>query len=106
VFFLAAGTQKLGGTHYMVVMFGKIGAGQWLRYTVGCLEVAGAISLLIPVLSGLSALCLCALMVGATITNIVIHYNPAAPLVFLLVSVLVAIGSWSELKALPGKLTR
>lgn len=106
VFFLAAGAQKLDGTHYMVVMFDKIGAGQWLRYMVGCLEAAGAVSLLIPVLSGLSAVCLSLLMVGAAITNIVIHYNPGMPLIFLLVSVLVAIGCWPELKALPNKLIR
>jgi hypothetical protein len=54
--FVAAGSQKLVGTHYMVVMFAMIGAGQWLRYVVGLVEVAGAVGVLIPLLSGVAAL--------------------------------------------------
>jgi uncharacterized membrane protein len=66
-----------------------------LRYLIGSLELAGAVGLLIPALSGLAALALSALMVGASITNaFVIHTSPLVPLVFLVISVLVAWGRW------------
>jgi uncharacterized membrane protein YphA (DoxX/SURF4 family) len=106
VAFVSAGAQKLAGTHYMVTMFDKIDAGQWLRYVVGLLEVAGAIALLVPALCGLSAVCLTLLMVGATITNVVISYNVAVPVVFGVIAVIVAIGCRSSLTALLGRVRR
>jgi putative oxidoreductase len=99
--FVAAGLAKLGGSDAMVDMFNDIGAGQWLRYLVGTLELAGAAGLLIPVLSGLAGLCLCALMVGATFTNAVILEDQVwVPLGVLIVSVLVAWARWPKTKAL------
>jgi uncharacterized membrane protein YphA (DoxX/SURF4 family) len=107
VMFASAAFQKLAGTHYMVVMFTKIGAGQWLRYLVGTLEVAGAAAVLIALLSGLAALGLTALMVGATVTNVfIIGCSPWVPIGFALVSALVAWGRWPQAKALPGRLRR
>jgi uncharacterized membrane protein len=47
-------------------MFATIGIGQWFRYVVGALELAGAVGVLIPRLSGLAALGLIGLMAGAT----------------------------------------
>lgn len=43
--------MKVTGAPVMVDMFAEIGASQWLRYVVGVLEVAGAVGLLIPLLS-------------------------------------------------------
>lgn len=100
--FLGAGTQKLSGAHPMVVMFTKIGAGQWLRYAVGAVEIAGAVGLLIPRLCGLAALGLTLLLVGATITNaFVISYNPLQPAVLLILSALLGWGLWPATRALP-----
>lgn len=88
--FAGAGILKLAGAHDMVVMFASIGLGQWLRYLVGTLEVAGAIGLLI-------AIGLICLMVGATATNLfVIGYSPQLPLAYLVVSALIA---WGRLPA-------
>jgi putative oxidoreductase len=99
--FVIGGLVKLGSAHSMVHMFAQIGAGQWLRYLIGSLELAGAVGLLIPALSGLAALALSALMVGASITNaFVIHTSPLVPLVFLVISVLVAWGRWPQTRAL------
>jgi uncharacterized membrane protein YphA (DoxX/SURF4 family) len=85
--FVSAGLQKLSGSQLMVDMFANVGAGQWLRYVVGALEVAGAIGLLVPRLCGLAATGLVALMVGATITNVaVLGTSPAIPLSYLLVA--------------------
>ncbi|MBA2416994.1 MAG: DoxX family protein [Geodermatophilaceae bacterium] len=89
--FAGGGLAKLGGSPEMVDMFADIGAGQWFRYLVGGLELAGAIGLLIPRLAGLAALGLAALMVGATVTNVfVLDANPALPLGLMLVAGVVA----------------
>lgn len=85
--FLAAGASKLAGEPVMVTMFDLIGAGQWLRYLVGTLEVAGAIGVLVPRLSTLAATGLALLMIGATITNLtVLDAAPWSPLVLLVVA--------------------
>jgi uncharacterized membrane protein YphA (DoxX/SURF4 family) len=92
--FAAGGLFKLTGDPQMIEMFTQIGAGTWLRYLVGALELAGAAGLLIPRLAGLAALGLVVLMVGATITNLlVLHTSPALPVGYLLAAGLVA---WSR----------
>jgi uncharacterized membrane protein YphA (DoxX/SURF4 family) len=70
-FVFAAALPKLtgGGSHGAVQEFGLIGAGQWFRYFVGTVELAGAIGLLTPWLAGLAAAGLAADMAGATIVN-------------------------------------
>ncbi len=99
--FAGAGSLKLGGAQQMVDLFTQIGAGQWLRYLVGALELAGAIGLLLPRLSGLAALGLVGLLVGATATNLlVIDQGPWLPLGLLPVSVLVAWARWPQTKTL------
>src|SRR4051812_11928120 len=72
VVFAAAGLAKLGGEPAMVQMFADVGAGAWLRYLVGALEVAGAVGLLVPRLTGAAALGLTGLMIGATVTNVAV----------------------------------
>ena len=49
-----AGWAKVFGSSAMVEMFAIIGIGQWFRYVVGTLELAGAVGVLIPGLSGLT----------------------------------------------------
>ena len=89
--FAMAGVMKLSGSPVMVDMFTEIGAGQWFRYLVGGLEVAGAVGLLLPALCGLAALGLVGLMVGAVVTSVfVLDESPAMPLGFLLVAALIA----------------
>ncbi|MEV5965539.1 DoxX family protein [Kribbella sp. NPDC051952] len=89
--FVMAGLMKLSGNPGMVEMFGNVGAGQWLRYLVGALEVAGALGLLIPRLCGPAALGLVALMAGAIVTNVfVLGESPAIPLAYLLVAGVIA----------------
>lgn len=91
--FAAGGLLKLTGDPTMVEMFTAIGAGQWFRYVVGALEVAGALGLLIPRLSGLAALGLVGLMVGAAAANaVILGTSPWLPVGFLVVSALIAWG--------------
>ncbi len=108
-FLLAAAAPKLLGQQVAVEMFTQIGAGQWFRYLVGVLELAGAVGLLIPRLAGLAALGLAGLMVGAVITQIFILESAAlalTPAILIVVFGVIAWGRWPHTKALVGKLQR
>jgi putative oxidoreductase len=99
--FAMAGLAKVAGDPAMVEMFATIGLGQWLRYAVGALELAGAVGVLIPRLSGLAALGLVVLMAGATLTNVlVLGTSPLLPIVLLVVSGSVAWGRWQRTRTL------
>ena len=99
--FVMAGLTKLFGDPAMVEMFANIGIGQWFRYVVGALEIAGAVGVLIPRVSGLAALGLVCLMIGATLTNLfVLGASPLLPIVLLVLGALVAWGRWSETRSL------
>jgi uncharacterized membrane protein len=94
--FAMAGLAKVFGDPPMVEMFATVGIGQWFRYVVGALEIAGAVGVLVPRLSGLAALGLVCLMVGASLTNVLIlGASPLLPLVLLALSALVA---WVRLR--------
>jgi uncharacterized membrane protein YphA (DoxX/SURF4 family) len=102
--FAGAGLAKLGGSPEMVRLFADIGAGQGLRTLVGALEVAGAAGLLVPRLAGPAALGLAALMVGATVTNVVVlGVSPVLTLVLLAAAGGVA---WSRRRPLRAVLRR
>jgi putative oxidoreductase len=75
------GAAKLSGDLAMVEMFDQIGAGQWLRFLVGVLEVLGGVGLFVPRLRALAALGLFVLLVSATAINLaVLHTSPFASL--------------------------
>ena len=89
--FVFGGGLKLAGSPVMVDLFTDIGAGQWLRFVVGALEVSGGIGLLIRPLCGLAAAGLAAVMVGAVVTNVaIIHENPTLPVVYLVLLAVIA----------------
>src|SRR3954469_12424046 len=83
-FFVFAATAKLSGQKDAVETFTKLGLGQWFRYLTGACELAGGLGLLIPRLSGLAALGLVGVMIGATITNLVVLAPAVAPMTVLL----------------------
>jgi putative oxidoreductase len=102
-FLVAAGVPKLIGNQVAVDMFDTIGIGQWFRYLVGALEVAGGIGLVIPRLAGLAALGLVGVMVGATFTSIFVLDAGLAsitPAILGVLAALVAWARWSEVRAL------
>jgi uncharacterized membrane protein len=99
--FAMSGFAKVGGDAAMVEMFATIGIGQWFRYLVGALEIAGAVGVLVSRLSGLAALGLLCLMAGAILTNVlVLGTSPLLPIVLMLVSALVAWGRWPRTRTL------
>jgi putative oxidoreductase len=91
--FLMVGFFKLSGDPRMVELFDAIGLGQWFRYVTGSLEVLGAVLLLIPRLSGLGALLLVGVMLGAMATHLfVVGGSPQPAIILLIVTGVVAWG--------------
>jgi len=91
--FLMVGFFKLSGDPRMVALFDAIGLGQWFRYVTGSLEVLGALLLLIPRLSGLGALLLMGVMLGAVPTHLfVVGGSPLSAITLLIVTGVVAWG--------------
>lgn len=109
VLFVFAGLVKLVGLQEEVDAFTRIGLGQWFRYLTGTLELVGGIGLLIPRLSGLAALGLVGVMVGAVITHLTV-LPPAvfglAPAFIGIVLGLIAYGRWPQTKALASQFSR
>ncbi len=64
VYALAA-VSKLGGDPQTIAMFELMGLGTAGMYIIGALELAGAIAMFVPRLTGLAATCFVALMIGA-----------------------------------------
>ena len=91
--FLMAGYSKLASDPMMVKAFETVGLGQWFRYLTGALEVIGAILLLTPWFSGLGALLLAVVMVGAVASHLfVLGGSPMMAIVLLLVTAIIAWG--------------
>jgi putative oxidoreductase len=94
--FLMVGFLKLSGDAQMVGLFDAIGLGQWFRYVTGSLEVLGAVLLLVPRLSGLGALLLVGVMLGAVPTHLfVVGGSPLSAIILLIVTGVVA---WARRK--------
>ena len=91
--FIFAAIPKLMGIPQVVAMFNAIGFGQWFRYLTGAMELGGAILLLIPRLSGVGALLLVTVMIGAVFTHLlIIGGSPVGAIVMLIVTALIAWG--------------
>jgi putative oxidoreductase len=85
--FLLAGGSKLAGAEPMVAMFDKVGLGQWFRYLTGCIEVTGAILLLIPATVTPGGTLLVVTMAGAIATHLFILGGSPVPAMVLFVMV-------------------
>lgn len=95
--FLMVGFLKLSGNPQLVGLFEAIGLGQRFRYLTGSLEVAGAILLLVRRLSGLGALMLFGVMIGAVITHVlIVGGSPLMAIILLVVTGVIAWGRWQE----------
>ena len=93
--FLAAGSAKLLGNPLMVIMFAQIGAGDWLRYVTGAIEVGSAVLLVIPRTAFYGAALLVCTMIGAVLTHLfLIGGNPVPASVLLLIVATVAWKRW------------
>ena len=89
---IASALPKLIGNQYAVDAFDKIGWGGAGMYTIGALELAGAVALLVPVLQSVAAIALSALMVGAFFVQMIVFHgeNAATPLILIVPLALIA----------------
>jgi putative oxidoreductase len=80
--FLFAAFAKLTSMQMEVDAFAMLPVGQWFRYLVGLLELAGGICVLIPTISGLGAIVLLVVDVGAFFAQILfLHQDWIHPIV-------------------------
>ncbi|GAB1330279.1 DoxX family protein [Streptomyces sennicomposti] len=89
---LASALPKLIAHPSAVESFARMGWSDAGMYTIGALELAGAVALLIPVLQSVAALALGALMVGAFVVQLTVFdgENAATPLVLIVPLALIA----------------
>ena len=88
--FLLSGGAKLASLPFEVEAFARWGYPAGFMYLTGILEVLGAIGLLIPRVSSLSAFCLAGLMAGAIATH-AIHGEWRPLVVAALIALLAAV---------------
>ncbi|MEU6983537.1 DoxX family protein [Streptomyces sp. NPDC046324] len=94
-FAIPSAAPKLVGHWSAAESFDKIGWGDWLMYTVGALELAGAVALVIPILSGAAATALIGLMAGAFVTQLTVFDGQYA-LTPVLFAVPLAVIAWTR----------
>jgi len=70
--FAFSSLPKLSADQATVDSAAAMGVGTWFLVGIGALELAGAIALFVPILSGLAAQCFVALMIGAFTTQMVV----------------------------------
>ncbi|MFF5368688.1 DoxX family protein [Streptomyces sp. NPDC013187] len=89
---IASALPKLIGHASAAESFERLGWGSAGMYTIGALELAGAIALLIPVLQSVAAMALSALMVGAFIVQTAVFDGQyaATPVILLVPLTLIA----------------
>jgi uncharacterized membrane protein YphA (DoxX/SURF4 family) len=86
---------KLTADAQNVAGFEAMGLGVAGMYTIGALELAGAIAMFIPRLTGLAALCFVALMIGAVIITAAIG-GGALVAIPATVGVVAAVVAWGR----------
>jgi uncharacterized membrane protein YphA (DoxX/SURF4 family) len=86
---------KLTAEAQNVAGFEAMGLGTTGMYIIGALELAGAIAMFIPILTGLAALCFVALMIGAVIITWAIG-GGALVLIPATVGVVAAVVAWGR----------
>ncbi len=74
--FIFAGVMKLTGDTMMIAEFAQIGLGQWFRFVTGAIELIAGIAVLVPPVSGLAALVLLCVDIGAFVAQVaVLHMD-------------------------------
>ncbi|MFI6928986.1 DoxX family protein [Streptomyces sp. NPDC050287] len=89
---IASALPKLIAHPSAVEGFDRMGWGSAGMYTIGALELAGGIALLIPVLQSIAAMALSGLMVGAFVVTLTYFNgeNAATPLILIVPLALIA----------------
>lgn len=92
-FFLFMATKNLAGNEQMAGDFARWGYPDWFRVLTACLQIGGAIVLLLPGVSFWGAVLLGCVLLGATFTRLRFDGAAAAlvPLAFLVLTVGLAV---------------
>lgn len=90
-FIVASAAPKLVGETYAMQTFAEIGAGDWFRYAIGLVELAGGLGLLVPRLAGAAACGLIGLMVGAAATQVFVLDQPLFVITPIILGALLAV---------------
>jgi putative oxidoreductase len=91
--FLISGLGKLSGQDHVIQSLAAIGVHQGFRYVTALIEFGSAILFLIPALSGIGALLLVPIIIGAILAHLlVIGESPALPIGLLIITSVVAWG--------------
>lgn len=93
---VASAAPKFAGEAYAVQIFTEIGAGQWFRYVIGAIELAGGVGLMVPRLAGPAAVGLMGLMIGAAYTQAVVLDAPVMVTTPATLFVLAAVIAWGR----------
>lgn len=72
------GASKLSSDPHTgwIVLFDRIGLGQWFRYLTGAMQIAGGILLLIPRTLTIGAALLASTMLGAMFVQVFVLHTP------------------------------
>ena len=100
---------KLSADPQAVAGFEAMGLGTTGMYIIGALELAGAIAMFVPRLTGLAATCFVALMIGAVIATLAVGGGAvlaALPAVVGVVAAVVATGRRESTRRLVAQLRR
>jgi hypothetical protein len=105
VLFFAAGAAKIAGVPMMVQVFAQIGFGQWFRFVTAGVEIAGAVALLIPGLTGIAAFWLGTTMFFAILAHLfLLRTNPGGAVALFVLSLSLAWLMRDQLPTLRGRL--
>lgn len=91
LFFGFSAVAKIMAHESAVQSFDRMGWGSGAMYTIGGLETAGAVALLVPLLAGVAAMALAGLLAGASIVQLTLLDPPNAVMPALLIAVVVLI---------------
>jgi uncharacterized membrane protein YphA (DoxX/SURF4 family) len=103
-FIVASAAPKFWGDPYAVQIFTEIGAGQWFRYLIGAIELAGGIGLMVPRLAGPAAVGLMGLMIGAGYTQAVVLDAPTMVVTPVIIFVLAAVIAWGRRESIAARI--
>ena len=98
--FFFIGVSKLRAQSNWIKTFEQIGFGQWFRYLTGAVQIAGAITVLVPRLFLVGIAMLACTMVGAMVAWIFflgVPFNAVFPGALLLALLVVAAGDLANL---------
>ncbi len=98
LFFIVDGVIKLTGISKTVLLFEKIGWGQWFRYFTGSLVLVGGVLILLRLRWTFLGAILCASTVGtgALLYAFKLHRDPTLPGVITILTIMLAVLAYSQ----------